>query len=339
MGILSIVKTKRGLENDGDEEAVAIRYFAEKKGSYMEKLLRNFFLFLSNNKLLKNLAKKFGLKLGASRFVAGQTLEEAVEVIKGLNEQGLAVTVDYLGEFVESEEETRTITNHCIKTIEAIRKENLDAQLSIKLTSLGLDLSEELLKENLLNLLNTARNNNVFVTIDMEDFSRCDQTLRLYKQLKKEYTDLGTVLQAYLYRTEKDIKSLVDYQASLRLVKGAYKEPEEVAFPDKKDVDDNFKKLIRYYLDNGYYTAIATHDDAIIEDAIQYIKEKNIPQEKFEFQMLYGIRTERQLQLAGEGYKVRVYVPYGTDWFGFYMRRLAERPANVWFALKNLFKR
>ena len=305
----------------------------------MERLLRNFFLFLSNNKWLKKLAKKYGFRLGASRFVAGETLEDAIPVIKRLNEQGLSVTIDYLSEFVERKEEAEHVTHHCIETIKAIRRENLDAGLSIKLTSLGLDLSDEIIMKNLLRVLNTARDHDVFVTIDMEDFSRCEQTLDLYKKLKPEYEQLGTVLQAYLFNFEKDMKDLLPYEASLRLVKGAYKEPVEVAYPDKKDVDENFKKLIRYHLEHGFYTAIATHDDAIIADARQFIREKDISYDRFEFQMLYGIRNELQLQLAKQGYKVRVYVPYGTDWFGFYMRRLAERPANVWFALKNLWKR
>ena len=305
----------------------------------MEGILRNCLLFLSNNKWLKEMAKKYGLRFGAGRFVAGQTLDEAIATIKRLNEQGLCVTVDYLSEFVEREEEAQDVTENCLKTIDAIRRENLDAQLSIKLTSLGLDLSDDILMENLLKILNSAREHGVFVTIDMEDFARCEKTLELYKRLKPEYDQLGTVLQAYLYRTEKDLQDLIDYKASLRLVKGAYKEPEEVAYPDKRDVDENFKKLIHYHLDHGYYTAIATHDEAIIEDAKKYIKEKGIPYDRFEFQMLYGIRSELQLQLVREGYKVRVYVPYGTDWYGYYMRRLAERPANVWFVLKNLFKK
>jgi proline dehydrogenase len=305
----------------------------------MENLMRNCFLFLSKNKTITKLAKKYGLRLGASRFVAGESVDQAVQIIKNMNKKGLVVTVDYLGEFVNSENEALNMTNQTIKTIEAIGKENLDAQVSLKLTSLGLDISEELVMTNFRRIINKAREYQVFVTIDMEDYERCEKTLEIYKTFKKEYEHLGTVIQAYLYRAEKDIKELDAYDASLRLVKGAYKESSEVAFPDKKDVDENFKKLIRLHLENGNFTAIATHDDAIIEYTKQLVKELNIPKDQYEFQMLYGIRTDRQLELIQEGYPMRVYVPYGTDWYGYYMRRLAERPANVWFVVKNMFKK
>ncbi len=301
--------------------------------------MRNCFLFLSKNKTITKLAKKYGLRLGASRFVAGESVDQAVQIIKNMNKKGLVVTVDYLGEFVNSENEALNMTNQTIKTIEAIGKENLDAQVSLKLTSLGLDISEELVMTNFRRIINKAREYQVFVTIDMEDYERCEKTLEIYKTFKKEYEHLGTVIQAYLYRAEKDIKELDAYDASLRLVKGAYKESSEVAFPDKKDVDENFKKLIRLHLENGNFTAIATHDDAIIEYTKQLVKELNIPKDQYEFQMLYGIRTDRQFELIQEGYPMRVYVPYGTDWYGYYMRRLAERPANVWFVVKNMFKK
>ncbi len=301
--------------------------------------MRNCFLFLSKNKTITKLAKKYGLRLGASRFVAGESVDQAVQIIKNMNKKGLVVTVDYLGEFVNSENEAFNMTNQTIKTIEAIGKENLDAQVSLKLTSLGLDISEELVMTNFRRIINKAREYQVFVTIDMEDYERCEKTLEIYKTFKKEYEHLGTVIQAYLYRAEKDIKELDAYDASLRLVKGAYKESSEVAFPDKKDVDENFKKLIRLHLENGNFTAIATHDDAIIEYTKQLVKELNIPKDQYEFQMLYGIRTDRQFELIQEGYPMRVYVPYGTDWYGYYMRRLAERPANVWFVVKNMFKK
>jgi proline dehydrogenase len=305
----------------------------------MEQLMRDFFLFLSKNKLLTKLAKKYGLRFGASRFVAGETIEQAVEVIKQLNKKGLAVTVDYLGEFVDNEKEANEMANHCIEAIEAIGREKLNSQLSLKMTSMGLDISDELVMRNMRRILDTAKQYGVFVTIDMEDYSRCQKTLDIFKQLKTEYDHVGTVLQAYLYRTAADIEDLKEYHPNLRLVKGAYKESPEVAFPDKKDVDENFKKIIKMHLLNGNYTAVATHDDAIIEYTKQLVKEYNIPHSQFEFQMLYGIRPERQEQLAREGYTMRVYVPYGTDWFGYFMRRLAERPANVAFVLKGIFRK
>ncbi|WP_017434754.1 proline dehydrogenase family protein [Saccharococcus caldoxylosilyticus] len=305
----------------------------------MEQLLRDFFLFLSKNKTLTKLAKKYGLRFGASRFVAGETIEQAVEVIKRLNKKGLAVTVDYLGEFVDNEKEANEMANHCIEAIEAIGREKLNSQLSLKMTSMGLDISDELVMRNMRRILDKAKQHGVFVTIDMEDYSRCQKTLDIFKQLKKEYDNVGTVLQAYLYRTAADIEDLKEYHPNLRLVKGAYKESPEVAFPEKKDVDENFKKIIKMHLLNGNYTAVATHDDAIIEYTKQLVKEYNIPNSQFEFQMLYGIRPERQEQLAREGYTMRVYVPYGTDWYGYFMRRLAERPANVAFVLKGIFRK
>jgi proline dehydrogenase len=297
----------------------------------MEKVVRNFFLFLSKNRTLTKIAKEYGLKFGASRFVAGETIEQAVTVIQDLNKKGLCATVDYLGEFVDNEESAAEMTDHAIRTIEAINKEQLDAQLSVKLTSLGMDISDQTVMANMRRILDAAKERVVFVTIDMEDSWRCEKTLSIYKQLKTEYPQLGTVIQAYLYRSEKDIDDLASFSPHLRLVKGAYKEPASVAFPQKTDVDENYKKLVKKLLLNGYYTAVATHDDAIIDYTKKLVQEYEISNEQFEFQMLYGIRPEKQLELAREGYKMRVYVPYGADWYGYFMRRLAERPANVGF--------
>lgn len=307
--------------------------------NWMEKVMRNFFLFLAKNKSLTKLARKYGLRFGASRFVAGETIERAVQVIKDLNESGLLVTVDYLGEFVDSETEANQMAEHTIEAIKAIGVEKLDAQLSLKLTSLGLDISDEIVLYNMKRILEEAQKQGVFVTIDMEDYSRCENTLKIFKQLKSQYSNVGTVLQAYLYRTEADLHDLDAYEPNLRLVKGAYKESDEVAFPEKKDVDENYKKLIQIHLLNGHYTAVATHDDAIIEFTKKFVNEHQISHDQFEFQMLFGIRHEKQLELVKEGYKMRVYVPFGTDWFGYFMRRLAERPANVAFVLKGMFKK
>jgi proline dehydrogenase len=308
-------------------------------GEIMEQLMRNSFLFLSKNKALTKLAKKYGLRFGASRFVAGETIQLATNVIKELNRKNLAVTIDYLGEFVDTVEEANEMADNCIVAIEAIGKEKLNSQLSLKMTSMGLDISDEIVLNNMRRILEAATKHGVFVTIDMEDYSRCEKTITIFKQLRKEFDNIGTVIQAYLYRTEEDINDLNSLNPNLRLVKGAYKEPAEVAFPDKKDVDDNYKKIIKTHLLNGNYTAIASHDEAIIEYTKQLVKEHNIPNSQFEFQMLFGIRTERQLDLVKEGYTMRIYVPYGTDWYGYFMRRLAERPANVAFVLKGMFKR
>jgi proline dehydrogenase len=305
----------------------------------MEQVMRNFFLFLSKNKPLTKVAKKYGLRFGAARFVAGESIDLAVEAIKGLNKQGLSVTIDYLGEFIDNEAEANEMADQCIEAIKAIGRERIDSQLSLKMTSMGLDLSEEIVMNNMRRILDVAGEYGVFVTIDMEDYSRCGKTIDIFKRLKSEYDNVGTVIQAYLFRTEKDMEVLNEYSPNLRLVKGAYKESPLVAFPDKKDVDENFKKIIKMHLLNGNYTAVATHDDAMIEYTKQIVEEYDIPHDQFEFQMLYGIRVERQLELAREGYKMRVYVPYGTDWYGYFMRRLAERPANVAFVLKGVINK
>jgi proline dehydrogenase len=307
--------------------------------SNMEQAMRNFFLFLSKNKPMTKLAKKYGLRFGAGRFVAGSSILQAVEVIRELNSQNLVVTIDYLGEFVDNEREANEMALECVEAVRAIGRENLKSQLSLKMTSMGLDISEEVVMKNMRLILDEATKQNVFVTIDMEDYSRCGKTIDIFKRLKSEYDNIGTVIQAYLYRTEKDMDDLNAYSPNLRLVKGAYKESHEVAFPEKKDVDDNFKKIIKTHLLNGNYTAIATHDDEMIEYTKRLVEEYNIPRDQFEFQMLFGIRVERQHELVKEGYKMRVYVPYGTDWYGYFMRRLAERPANVAFVLKGVIKK
>ncbi|RPF50361.1 proline dehydrogenase family protein [Aquisalibacillus elongatus] len=305
----------------------------------MEKLMRKFFLFLSNNKFFTKIAKKYGFKMFASRFVAGETIEEAAEAIRELNKKGLVVTLDHLGEFVNDEKEARERTEQCIKAIRVIDEGNLESQLSLKMTSMGLDISRELVMENMRKILDAGQKHGVFVTIDMEDHARCEMTIEIFEELKQEYEGLGTVLQSYLYRTVDDLERLDKYDPNLRLVKGAYKESPEVAYPDKKDVDENFKNIIKIHLQNGNYTAVATHDDTMIDFTKEFVKEHDISNDQFEFQMLYGIRNELQEKLVKEGYTMRVYVPYGNDWFGYNMRRLAERPANVWFVLKGIFKK
>ncbi|KUP05155.1 proline dehydrogenase [Bacillus coahuilensis p1.1.43] len=305
----------------------------------MEQAMRNFFLFLSKNRALTKTAKRYGLRFGASRFVAGESIDQATRVIQELNQKGLVVTIDYLGEFVDNQQEANEMADQCIEAIRSIGHNNLNSQLSLKMTSMGLDISDDIVLDNMKRILEAAKEEGVFVTIDMEDYSRCGKTLEIFKQLKREYDNIGTVIQAYLYRTEEDMKDLDAYAPNLRLVKGAYKESPEVAFPNKSDVDENFKKIIKMHLLNGHYTAIATHDDQMIEYTKELVKEHNIPNDQFEFQMLYGIRVERQLELKNEGYKMRVYVPYGNDWYGYFMRRLAERPANVAFVLKGVIKK
>ena len=304
----------------------------------MEALTRNFFLFLSKSRFLNSLAQKRGSGLVTGKMIAGTDFQSSVPIIKQLNHKGLATTVDHLGEFVYSAKTAKERTEEAIRTINMISKENLDSHLSVKMTSLGLDIDDDLVIENMIRILDTAEQQEIMVTIDMEDEQRCEKTLEIFKFLKQNYSCVSTVLQAYLYRTEQDLKELSTYQPFLRLVKGAYKEPPEVAYPNKNDVDVNFRKLIKQSLNNGLYTAVATHDDRIIEYTKELTKTIKFPKDQFEFQMLFGMRNKTQLQLVEEGYKVRVYVPYGRDWFGYFMRRLAERPANIAFAFKGIVR-
>lgn len=297
---------------------------------------RSFFLYLSKNKALNRAAQNWGGNIAAGKIIGGTDFQSSIPFIRTLNEQGLAVTVDHLGEFVTSEAVADERTDECIQTIEQIAAECLDSQVSLKLTSLGLDIDDQLVNENLTRILNAAERRKIMVTIDMEDEQRCQKTLDIFKDFKKRYSYVSTVLQAYLYRSANDLHDLHPYKPFLRLVKGAYQESSDVAFPNKLDVDENYKKIIKTQLLKGHYTAIATHDDKMIEYTKRLADEHNISLDSFEFQMLYGMRTATQQQLVKEGYKTRVYVPYGKDWYGFFMRRLAERPANIAFALKGM---
>ena len=304
----------------------------------MEKLLSNTFQTLAKNKTANKMAKKYGLKFGARRFVAGDATNQAIECVRKINQNGMVAMLNYLGEYVFTEEAAFEATENCLKTLDAINESRIDSNLSVKISSLGLDISKDLCLQNLRLILDRARVYGNFVRIEMEDYAHCQLTLDIYKELRKEYDNIGTVIQAYLYRTEDDIQDLNRYNANLRLVKGAYKEPISVAFPKKNDVDTNYEKIIKTHLLNGNYAGIATHDDVMVEKVIHFTEKQGIPKTQFEFQMLYGIRSDLQKKLANLGYKVRVYVPYGTDWFGYFMRRLAERPENVTFVLKNTFK-
>jgi proline dehydrogenase len=289
--------------------------------------------------VLNQVAKKWGLRFGASRVVAGETIEHAIQKVQELNEQGLVCTLDHLGEFVYSEEEANESADYCIRTLEAIAASGVNCNLSLKMTQLGLDISKALCINNMKRILETAKRHHNFVRIDMEDYAHNQVTLDILQMLHKDYRNVGTVIQSYLYKSEEDVRQLGKSRINLRLVKGAYKESEEVAYSDKRDVDENFKKMIRMHLQSGSYTAVATHDDEIINYTKKLEKELGVSRDQFEFQMLYGIRAASQLELAKQGYRMRVYVPYGNDWYGYFMRRLAERPANVAFVLKGLVRK
>lgn len=306
----------------------------------MEQLMRNAFLFFSQNKAINKAAKRWGLRFGAGRFVAGETIQSAIEKVKELNAQGILATLDHLGEFVFSEEEAIESADQCIETLKAISKSEVNSNLSVKLTQLGLDLSKALCMKNMRRILDCAKELNNFVRIDMEDYAHNQVTMDIFKELRAEYGEtVGLVVQAYLRKVEQDIDELDRLSPNLRLVKGAYKESPAVAFPDKGEVDRNFIRIIEKHLLHGNYAAIATHDEKVIEHVKRFVKQHHIPRSQFEFQMLYGIRCQMQTELAKQGYTMRVYVPYGNDWYGYFMRRLAERPANVMFVLTSMFKK
>ncbi|MFJ5671474.1 proline dehydrogenase family protein [Bacillus safensis] len=305
----------------------------------MESVTRNFFLFLSKSSLLNHIARNWGSAVASKKIIGGKDFESAIPVIKRLNEQGMAVTVDHLGEFVTKADIANERTTECIQTIQRIAEAGLNSHVSLKMTSLGLDIDDDLVYRNMKRILDTAEKHRIMVTIDMEDEQRCQKTLDIFKEMKSQYEYVSTVLQAYLYRTEKDLDDLNELKPFLRLVKGAYKESAEVAYPNKKDVDQNYQKLIEKQLLTGNYTAIATHDDQMIEFTKNIVKKHNIQTSQFEFQMLYGMRSETQQALVKEGYQMRVYTPYGREWYGYYMRRLAERPANIAFALKGMTRK
>jgi len=301
----------------------------------METLMRSVLLASSKNPTLKSIALKHGRALGASRFVAGSTLEEALEQVVKLNQAGMLASMDHLGEFITSREEALEASHQCIKTLDAIHGSKVKSHMSVKMTQVGMDLDKDFCIANMERILTRAKEYGIFVRIDMEDSPRCQITIDIFKRLRDKFDNVGLVLQAYLYRIEQDVKEL---HANLRLCKGAYKEPKEVAFPIKADVDANLEKLIEIQMQNGDYVAVASHDINIINHAKEFAAKNNIPRDRFEFQMLYGISTNLQKQLVNEGYTVRIYCAYGLDWFGYFMRRLAERPANVMFVLKNMFK-
>lgn len=305
-------------------------------------MLRQSLLYLSTANWARNIATNWRLaKRVARRFVAGESLNEAVDVTKNLNQQGILVTLDYLGESVASAEDTQEVVKTYQQILERISADKLQASISLKPTHLGLDISEELCMTNLRHILATAKLYAIPVTIDMESTAHTDATLRMYRSLRDEYdfSNVGTVIQAYLYRSEADMKELTQENAHIRLCKGAYLEPANLAFPQKSDVDNNYLKLVEQYLtaDTDSYLCLATHDENMITSTQNIIKSQHVSDSRYEFQMLYGIRSEKQLEIAQAGNKMRVYVPFGEAWYPYFVRRLAERPANVWFFAKSFF--
>jgi proline dehydrogenase len=301
--------------------------------------VRDFLLALSENRTLTGLIARIGpFSRLALRFVAGETLPEAIEKIRALNDRGILVTIDHLGENVTDERGAEEATEACLQILEAIRAERLRANISVKLTQLGLDIDLEFCRKNLHRVAERALEHDNFVRIDMESSEYTDRTLDIFRSAYETYGNVGIVIQAYLYRSGKDIEEINAMGARVRLCKGAYREPKAVAFPSKREVDANFLRLTGQLLDSGTYPAIATHDERMIEATKRMAVEKGRTQDGFEFQMLYGIRRDLQVGLVQEGYAVRVYTAYGKMWAPYFMRRLAERPANVFFLLKNLLR-
>jgi proline dehydrogenase len=302
-------------------------------------MLRTLLLELAKSSRLRRWITSNGTtRRWAQRFVPGEELNPAIEAARRCNQTGMTVSLDHLGENVASREDAERARQAYIEALDRIASENLDGNVSLKLTHLGLDLGEEFCAEQLNLVTQRAAALNNFVRVDMEGSAYTERTLRIVKHARANTVAVGTVIQAYLYRSEKDIQDLLRIGCRIRLVKGAYKEPSQIAFPRKKDVDANFVKLMQLLLPSGIYHAIATHDPKMIEATTRFAAERGIAKDKFEFQMLYGIRTDLQARLVREGYRVRVYIPFGQDWFPYFMRRLAERPANLLFFARNLFR-
>ncbi len=275
----------------------------------------------------------------ASRFVAGDTLEQALAVARRLNGDGMLVTLDHLGENVTTLSEAAAARDVYLRLLDEIARQSVQGNVSIKLTQFGMDLSEEACRENADLLVARAEELGSFVRVDMESSAYTDRTLDLVERLHQKHAAVGTVIQAYLRRSRKDVERLNQRGIRVRLCKGAYLEPPEVAFPRRADVDRNFLALMRLLLEEGAYPAMATHDERIIGSIERFVKERGIPRDGFEFQMLYGIRRDIQQRLVANGYRLRLYVPFGKAWYPYFMRRLAERPANVLFLVRNLLRR
>lgn len=304
-------------------------------------MLRNALLYLSNQPKVFQFVRTNPLARGfAARFVAGETLDTAVAAVRELNVKGITASLDLLGESVFNEAEARATGKAYLDILDRIHTERLDCNVSVKLTALGLDVSEDLGIEITKSVLDRAKQYDTFVRLDMEGSAYTQNTLDVFeRRLYPDYAkQVGVVLQSYLYRTQDDVRHMNELRARVRLCKGAYKEPPEVAFPEKKDVDANYVTCMHLLLEQGNYPGLATHDEALIAEAKRFVAEQGIARDRFEFQMLYGVRRDLQDKLVREGYRLRVYVPFGTQWYPYLMRRLAERPANVAFMTGNIIK-
>jgi len=308
-------------------------------------MMRSFFLYLSAAAWARKLlmALPFAGRV-SSRFVAGETLDQALQVASALNARGMTVSLDLLGESVHNEADAKAAADAYINLLERMNARAVEAYASLKLTALGLDVSEDVCVLNLRRVLTRARELGRFIRLDMEGSLYTERTLRIFHTLHEDYefSNVGVVIQSYLRRSEQDMRDLAADGASVRLVKGAYKEPPTLAFVDKPEVDANFVKLMEIFLSDearakGAKIAVASHDEAMIDATKRYVEQHHIGKNAFEFQMLYGVRGTLQESLVADGYQMRIYVPYGTEWYPYFMRRLAERPANALFALRAIF--
>ncbi|HEX7733663.1 MAG TPA: proline dehydrogenase family protein [Ktedonobacteraceae bacterium] len=303
-------------------------------------MLKNTLLYMAQNESVRKFVMSNRAARGISRrFVAGEELDEALAATKALNQRGLHVSLDYLGENVSDEGEARATARGYREILDRIHDSSADANISIKLTALGLDISHELCEQNLAQILENANQFPLFVRVDMEGSAYTERTMDLTLRMHERFEHVGTVIQSCLYRSKKDVEQLILQGVRVRLVKGAYKEPKSVAFQVKSDVDRNYVRLMTLLLQRGNYPALATHDEAIIDAACKYARNNGISPRSFEFQMLYGIRRDLQEKLVEQGYNVRVYVPYGSQWYPYLMRRMAERPANLIFVASNAARR
>ena len=302
---------------------------------------RSALIWLSGHEGLKDFATRFSFfKKLTTRFVAGETIDEVVPYIREINAENCTASFDHLNESVDNAGEANKEVEEYLQILKRIDETRIRSNVSIKLTQFGLDLDPELAYKNARRVVVDAQQRGNFVRVDMEGSAVTQTTIDIFKRLRSEFglNDVGIVLQSYLRRTYDDAQELVKLPARIRICKGAYSEPPEVAFPDKKDTDDNYVKVMQLLLSSGVYHGIATHDPKMIDATVDFASREGIGKEKFEFQMLYGIRRDLQRQLARDGYNMRVYVPYGKHWYPYFMRRLAERPANIWFVMKNMFK-
>lgn len=303
-------------------------------------MLRDTLLYLARNPNLRNFAiHNPAARRVARRFVAGETLDEAIQLTKAINQKGMHVSLDHLGENVSDAKEAQSSAQDYITILKRISQTGVDANISIKLTALGLDISKDLCEENVCRILECAHENLIFVRIDMEGSAYTERTVDMTLRMHEQFEHVGTVIQSCMYSSKQDVEQLIAQGVRVRLVKGAYKEPKSVAFQQKDEVDANYVRLMMMLLLHGNYPAIATHDEAIINATRKFARDNGIGRSAFEFQMLYGIRRDLQLKLVDQGYNVRIYVPYGSQWYPYLMRRLAERPANLMFVMSNLLRR